>query len=94
MSSVWRCIIDACFSESDFNLEKFGVTFEVIDARGGRTEYCLKAKYEAVCADEKALKEIASTKGAGGFKCCQQCTNCYSGDPAASGDIMHYRDPT
>ena len=77
---------------TEFNLEKIGVTFEVIDAAGGRTEYCLHAKYEATCADEKALKEIASTKGAGGFKCCQQCTNCYNGDPAASGDIVHYRD--
>ena len=66
---------------------------EVIDAAGGRTEYCLHAKYAATCADEKALKEIASTNGAGGFKCCQQCTNCYNGDPATSSDIVHYRDP-
>ena len=63
------------------------------DAAGRKYDYYLHAKYEAICADEKALKEVASTKGASGLKCCQKCTNCYNGDPAAVGDMVHYRDP-
>ena len=93
MSSTFRSVLDTFFSESGFNLETLGVCIEVTDAAGLKYDYWLHAKYEAICADEKALKEVSSTKGASGFKCCQKCANCYNGDPAAVGAMVHYRDP-
>ena len=85
MSAIWRQVFKVFFG-STWNFDSIGVR-----CMSSTSEFVFKARFGCILADEKALKEAWSVKGASGTKMCLCCKNVVGRmEVERGGYFVHY----
>ena len=74
------------FPKQGWNFLTTGLELTSNDGSG----YHVKARVACLIADEKAVKEVLSVKGAAGWRCCASCENVWNKNPLGRNEL-HYR---